>query len=198
MKQSIKKVKTHAVMTLATGQKVLLSLEDVGTVERYKWFYGKVGTTEYVMANGSRVNGHPAVTLYLHRLINQPAAGMTVHHRNHDTKDNRRENLVNITRRDNTCVGNGTNRAEGYLGVFERVPTKSNKRPYMARVSYQKNGKALNKMVTCIDQVSAAFIRDILYVSLSNNKPIYAEALNFPQLIDQYNTLNGTTSVLIQ
>lgn len=88
-----------AMIELADGSVALVDADDVALVAGYEW----------QLPSASRRSGqHPVGqqrgcvarcdTVYLHRLIAQAEPDDVVLHRNHDTLDNRRENLVVLAR----------------------------------------------------------------------------------------------------
>lgn len=72
--------------------------EDFEWLSKYKWQY-HAGYAKRGKYNEDKKNND---TVKMHREIMQPPAGMVVHHKNHDTLDNRKENLIVTTQAMNT------------------------------------------------------------------------------------------------
>ncbi|MEH7114568.1 HNH endonuclease [Neobacillus niacini] len=78
--------------------KTLIDKEDLERVlsNGYTWFYFKTPKGEpYAVANTTEGR------IYLHRFIMNTSKGMVTDHVNHDTLDNRKQNLVNATKSEN-------------------------------------------------------------------------------------------------
>jgi hypothetical protein len=85
------------MLELADGTVTMIDPEDVGRVAGYTW--------HLIQSSGIRM---PVTTvcsrrrvcedIYLHRLIANAGPDDIVYHRNHDTLDNRRDNLVVLAR----------------------------------------------------------------------------------------------------
>jgi hypothetical protein len=123
---------------LTQGYEALVDDEDYEELSRYRWFVSSNGRDRVY---ASRTGKHPITgkwgTVGMHRHITHTeSAGRTVEvdHRNHDTLDNRRENLV-VTDR----AGNAWNRkgpaAHSTTGVRNVYPTASGK--YAVHVRYR-------------------------------------------------------------
>jgi hypothetical protein len=112
----------HVRVELSRGQWALVDRDDALKVMQYRWY-----------ANPNPMGGYYAMasvagrTVYMHRLIMDAPKGRVVDHRNHDTLDNRRENL-RLCGQDGNCANrsgaNSNNRSTGIRGVY--VHTVSN------------------------------------------------------------------------
>lgn len=73
--------------------RTLIDREDLERVKAngYTWFYFKGNGDPYAVANT------PEGRIYLHRFIMYTPVGMVTDHRNHNTLDNRKENLMNAS-----------------------------------------------------------------------------------------------------
>jgi hypothetical protein len=96
--------------------RTLIDQEDLKLVlnNGYTWFYFKTPKgTSYAVANT------PEGRIYLHRFIMNTSDGMVTDHRNHDTLDNRKENLANVTISENQQNRKGARkgRRSGIRGV---------------------------------------------------------------------------------
>ncbi len=88
-----------AYVTLTRGRRAVIDTSDVPRVVSHHWSAGK-----YVFTFVELPNGRPT-TLYMHRLITGAPKGKDVDHINHDTLDNRRENLRVGSHKDNMQNG---------------------------------------------------------------------------------------------
>jgi HNH endonuclease/AP2 domain len=86
---------------LTKGRIAFYDLEDSALVERHKWFTGRGSKDEYA-ATVIRLNGK-RTTLFMARLILGLKHGdkREADHKNHNTLDNRKENLRIVTRKQN-------------------------------------------------------------------------------------------------
>ena len=73
-------------------RRVLLDDEDYERVKDMKWSAIFTGRRAYIVTSGLNEKGR-RTTIYLHRLLMNPAPGECVDHINGDTFDNRRSNL---------------------------------------------------------------------------------------------------------
>lgn len=80
------------------GLVTLVSPEDYAWLSSYKWFLLKSASSKYVVTR-KIIKGH-TFTIRMHRLILNAPAHMKVHHVNHNTLDNRRDNLILLTERE--------------------------------------------------------------------------------------------------
>lgn len=73
--------------------RTLIDKDDLERVKAngYTWFYFKGNGEPYAVANTAEGR------IYLHRFIMNTPEGMVTDHRNHNTLDNRKSNLVNAT-----------------------------------------------------------------------------------------------------
>jgi hypothetical protein len=82
-----------AMLELSDGSVAIVDQEDLARVARYEWYLPSNNAARYPV--GSQCGrGNECETVYLHRLIANAGPEDMVMHRNHDTLDNRRENLV--------------------------------------------------------------------------------------------------------
>ena len=92
-----------AMLELSDGSVAIVDNEDLSRVARYDWYLSSSTAARYPI--GSRCGNRACETVYLHRLIANAGPEDLVYHRNHDTLDNRRENLVVMGRlREPTAV----------------------------------------------------------------------------------------------
>lgn len=78
-----------AMLELSDGSVAIVDSEDLSRVAGYEWTL----PSRYPVGSQCSRNRH-CETVYLHRLIANAGPEDMVFHRNHDTLDNRRENLV--------------------------------------------------------------------------------------------------------
>lgn len=86
-----------AMLELSDGSVAIVDNEDLSRVAAYAWYLPENAAARYPI--GSQCHPSSACeTVYLHRLIANAGPEDLVYHRNHNTLDNRRENLVVIGR----------------------------------------------------------------------------------------------------
>lgn len=92
-----KKSKPVQLKLSNTDRVALIDEEDWLLVSAYTWHVkrDKRTNTEYVCA-GKR-EGKKVSTIRLHRLVMDATPGMDIHHKNFDTYDNRKDNLVEVS-----------------------------------------------------------------------------------------------------
>jgi len=112
---------------LGDGLYALINAEDYELIEPYEWYAHQHHCSTYAAAR-AKIRGRWR-TLRMHRLIAHTPPRMITHHLNHNTLDNRRENLLNLTSKEhtkyhtdnkirvkfekNTTIGEGGGRVEG-------------------------------------------------------------------------------------
>lgn len=75
-----------------TDKKAVIDDKNWDRVKKYKWRYKRSGPGMYYVATSFKYNG-VSTTLYLHRLIMDPAPSKDVHHKDGCTLNNLEENL---------------------------------------------------------------------------------------------------------
>ena len=125
---------------LTQGQVALIDDEDYELVSQYKWYARWDPHTKSFRAvtTGRQLGGKRKMT-YMHRLIMNAQKGEQVDHVNHETLDNRKENL-------RLCDGFGNqhnrgknlNNTSGYKGVYWSI------RASKWRALIQFNGKLIH------------------------------------------------------
>lgn len=81
------------MLELSDGTVAIVDSEDLSRVAAYQWRLPASAAARYPVGRSCR-SGQSCETVYLHRLIANAGPEDMVYHRNHDTLDNRRENLV--------------------------------------------------------------------------------------------------------
>ena len=76
----------------------LIDASDFALVSKYKWRAVKYHRCYYARSTYRKNNQTHSVSM--HRLINQTPAAEICHHRNRNSLDNRRVNLLNLTKKD--------------------------------------------------------------------------------------------------
>lgn len=125
---------------LTKGQYALVDDIDYQDVSRFNWCIAKSGSRLYASRKRSRKFPGKRLTLYLHRHIMGEPVGLMVDHINHDTLDNRRENLRVCTQTQNLQNRSGAmgRSKTGLRGVcFDRARNK-----FLAQISV--NGNRIN------------------------------------------------------
>jgi len=136
-------MKTIPMYPLSKNMFTTVDDEDYEYLSKYKWFISK---------NGSNRGGYYARRFYykdskyrserMHNVIMKPQKGLELDHINHDTLDNRKQNLRLCTRYENLV-----NRKKGLIfngkptsSIFKGVSWRKSKKRWIA-ASYLKNEK---------------------------------------------------------
>jgi hypothetical protein len=80
------------------GIETIVSTDDYAWLSSFSWFIKKSAASSYVCTR--KIVKGKSHTVRMHRLIMQCPSWLKVHHINHNTLDNRRENLTVITERE--------------------------------------------------------------------------------------------------
>ena len=104
---------------LTQGQVALIDDEDYELVSRYKWCaHWNKHTKSYYAETNLKKEGGGYATIIMHRIIMNAKKGKQVDHINHDTLDNRKENLRLCTNSENSQnQGKRINNTSGFKGV---------------------------------------------------------------------------------
>ena len=103
-------------ITLTQGKFALVDDRDFDWLSHWKWYAQKHGNSFYTVRNAWV--GIKKTTIQMHRVILNASEGTEVDHINHDTLDNRRENLRVCTRSQNNMNrGVYSNNELGVKGV---------------------------------------------------------------------------------
>lgn len=81
------------MLELSDGSVAIVDNEDLSRVAAYEWYLPSSTVARYPIGSHCR-SSNACETVYLHRLIANAGPEDMVYHRNHNTLDNRRENLV--------------------------------------------------------------------------------------------------------
>lgn len=118
---------------LTQGQVALVDDEDYNAVAQFKWCacWKKATRSFYAERSLPRLPDGRRPRVMMHRYIMNLREGdrRQIDHKNHDTLDNRRENLCVTTSRGN----NQNRRNHGELGPGIQFRPRNSKRPYEAR-----------------------------------------------------------------
>jgi hypothetical protein len=118
---------------LTKGYSAIVDDDDYERVAKHKWTAIVTGQNvkrvyAYRRTGWDNVNRRWMQAIYLHREIARPIDGFDVDHINHDTLDNRKENLRTATRSQNLANNRRLKGVTGFRGV---TPTGSGeKAPY--------------------------------------------------------------------
>lgn len=103
--------------------KGMFAIVDASWFERlskYKW-RAELFHASYYAVTDIVVRGHKK-TLRMHRLIANTPPRKICHHRNHNSLDNRRENLLNVTKQEHNEL-----HSRSHIRIkFEKIPTIQN------------------------------------------------------------------------
>lgn len=131
-----------AYLELSHGMKATIDDEDFEFLSQWRWsrLYNKKRGTCYVVRKEPK-SGKNRRLIQLHRVIVRASKGQIVDHVNHDTLDNRRQNLRIVTWSQNACNRKRkVNSTSGFKGVTLRPHLgKKSGRSWEARISL--NGK---------------------------------------------------------
>lgn len=86
-------------LELTQGKVTFIDDDVYEWVSKFKWHARQVGNNFYAVRNGSRREGCTSKAVYLHREICPAPKGFITHHKNEESLDNRRENLVSVSRK---------------------------------------------------------------------------------------------------
>lgn len=87
-------------ISLSQNQYAIVSDRDYNSVSKYTWHAHYNSHTKSFYARGL-VEGKKT---FLHRFIMKPTGKLVVHHKNHDTLNNRRCNLKTCTDKENRSI----------------------------------------------------------------------------------------------
>jgi len=83
---------------LNDGQVAIIDADDLNLVMRYKWHAAKYHRSYY--ARSTFLQNGKTHSVSMHRLLGSTPAAQVCHHRNRNTLDNRRSNLLNLSKID--------------------------------------------------------------------------------------------------
>ena len=84
----------YSVLNFSRGRTAIVSHGDKERLSRYSFRLKRSAHCWYVVTRATYATGYKEIPL--HRLIMSTPPGQVCHHINHNTLDNRRENLVNL------------------------------------------------------------------------------------------------------
>ena len=88
------------LIPLTNGMAALINKADYKMVSQYEW-YANLFKCSYYACTNVIAKKHRR-TLRMHRLIARTPPRKITHHKNHNSLDNRRSNLINLTPREHT------------------------------------------------------------------------------------------------
>ncbi len=105
------------VIRLTRGKVTTVDASDYESLMKFKWYARRDGGKWYA-ARGQRMNGK-STTVYMHRTLMRPTAGMQVDHRDGDGLNNTRLNIRLATSSQNHCNQRLSRRnTSGYKGIW--------------------------------------------------------------------------------
>jgi hypothetical protein len=156
-----KEPNTMKTIPLTQGQVALVDDEDYKFINRWKWraTYCKCTKSFYaVRLTGTR----PRKTIYMARLIMNTQPGMDTDHIHHNTLDNRKKELRNVTRTQNIMnQGPRRNNKLGIKGIcmdhgkFRVTITKNHKWTFLGR--FTKLEDALSAYQTAANEIQGEY-----------------------------------------
>lgn len=126
---------------LSKGKVAVVDDADFQLVSKYKWSVSQNNSS----SSGKKVLFYAVTTInrkttYMHRLIALPPTGLQVDHRNHDTLDNRRQNLRVCSRTQNQANRETLPQKKSR---FRGVHWNRENRNWVAHIKVNQKGKHL-------------------------------------------------------
>ena len=124
-------------------KRVLIDLDDVEKCKQYKWAVraqkNKIGTNFYVVASVpiDDKQNFKGTEIKIHRFITNCPDDMVIDHINHDTLDNRKQNLRVCTSKENSVNKKYFKNSTGYKNIYFHKATQK------FRVCFQRNKKEI-------------------------------------------------------
>lgn len=155
-------------------KEILVDDADFEYVSKFKWFLRKVGKTFYAQRNAKV--GELRTAIQMHRELLSVPAGLMVDHKNHNTLDNRRENLRICTQFENQHNQQATRGGSSKYKGITWVKKSKKWRTMITTYGYAKHLGLFN------NEEEAAMAYDY-YANIEQGE--YA-VLNFPDRIGTY------------
>jgi hypothetical protein len=137
------------VVSLTQGQATIVDLADLERLQQFRWYaLWNTSIRQYYVVTQRKKDDGKLTTLYLHRHLMDPPKGMTVDHINHDTLDNRRQNLRIVTNQVNNWNRNVAPRGAltGIMGVTIRKARRGKYVNYYYIVQVKRGEKNVTKL----------------------------------------------------
>ena len=155
MKQA-ETAKPYKRISLTQCQFAIVDSEDFNELDKLKWFaHDVVGNKTFYASSSMNCKG-----IVMHRQIMNTPKGMSVDHINHNTLDNRKENLRNCTRSQNMMNSRiYSNNKSGTTGVsFFKSQNK-----WISKITFNKKRIYLGLFVKIEDAIKARKDAEIKY-----------------------------------
>jgi hypothetical protein len=115
-----------------------------------KSYYCKANIFKEVVDGKKKYTG-----IYLHRIIMKPPKGKVVNHKDHDTLNNREENLENRTRKGNCLDRRGANPNNNSTG-HRNVTWSKQEQKYVVQLYIEGKNNIMGKFINLQDAVECA------------------------------------------
>ena len=135
---------------LTQGQTALVDDEDFEELNQFKWRVGWTPTIKSFYAIRDEKRGNKYTTLRMHRQIMQFPLGLYVDHINHNTLDNRKENLRIVTARQN-----GQNRSGKTTSKYPGVSWNKKSNKWIVWIRFNNKSLYLGMFTDEIDAFNA-------------------------------------------
>ncbi len=140
---------------LTQGLTTIVDDEDFESLARFKWYAWFNKGSPYA-ARDSRINeGRRRHRIHMHRVIAGTPKGLETDHKNHDTLDNRRENLRTCTHSQNMANQHNQSRKSTLSSRFKGVSWNSERQCWRANIRIDGRTRFLGQFDDEKDAASA-------------------------------------------
>ncbi len=143
------------------GTKIaIIDKEDIEKINKYTWYLQwdkKIDTPYVVTKYREYINSSKRTSLKLHRVITNCPENLVVDHINHNTLDNRKENLKICTQFEN--MKNNKSNTSGHVGVYWH----NQRNKWCARIKVGKKNLHLGLFININDAIQAREEAELKY-----------------------------------